>query len=137
MPVDAALTSEVRRRANGVCEYCRMPQSAQRVHFSIDHILARKHGGATDLGNLALCCLNCNCHKGPNVAGIDPLTGQLTPLFNPRREDWAEHFSWRGAELVGLTAVGRTTVEVLVINDPGYVSLRASLIAEGIFPPLP
>jgi hypothetical protein len=132
--VDAALTNQVRLRANGNCEYCRMPQSAQRIRFAIDHIVARQHGGATDLGNLALSCLHCNSHKGPNLAGIDPSTRQLTPLFNPRREVWSEHFSWQGAELVGQTAVGRTTVDVLAINDPDYVALRASLIAEGIFP---
>ncbi len=34
--------------------------------------------------NLALACLRCNRHKGPNVGSFDPLTGQLTPFFNPR-----------------------------------------------------
>lgn len=133
--LDTTLTLELRRRANGICEYCRIPQNVQRVRFSIDHITARQHGGLTVIENLALCCLHCNSHKGPNLVGIDPLNGQLTPLFNPRQQVWHDHFSWRGAEIAGRTAVGRSTIAVLAMNDPDYLALRASLIAEGIFPP--
>jgi hypothetical protein len=38
---------------------------------------------------------------------------------------------------VGLTAIGRTTVAVLNINDPFRVELRQGLIEEGLFPPRP
>lgn len=135
--VDPTLALNVRRRANGACEYCRMPQSAHRVRFSVDHIIARQHKGPTGLENLALCCLHCNSHKGPNLSGIDPETGQLSPLFNPRQQLWQDHFGWRGAEIVGRTSVGRSTIAVLAMNDPDYLAIRASLLAEGIFPPTP
>jgi hypothetical protein len=84
--------------------------------------------------NLALCCGQCNRHKGPNRAGIDPLTRQLTPLFHPRQQTWNDHFQWERAVLVGLTDVGRTTVDVLSINLPGRVAARQALIDEGALP---
>jgi hypothetical protein len=52
--------------------------------FEIDHIIPRKHSGATVEGYLALACFYCNRYKGANIAGIDPPTGQVHPLFHPR-----------------------------------------------------
>jgi len=66
------LAREVWRRAGNACEYCRMPQAFYPAPFQIDHIIARQHGGVTGIGNLALACLHCNAHKGPNIAGLDP-----------------------------------------------------------------
>jgi hypothetical protein len=37
--------------------------------------------------------------------------------------------------LVGRTATGRVTVELLRINDPFRVEFREELMAEGLFPP--
>jgi hypothetical protein len=113
-----------------------MPQAAYRFRFPIDHIIAQQHGGKTAPGNLALACLRCNAHKGPNIAGIDPQTRVITRLFHPRRDRWDEHFHWRGARLVGSTAIGRATIAVLNINDPSSMAVRQGLIAEGLFPPL-
>jgi hypothetical protein len=81
-----------------------------------------------------LACFPCNNHKGPNIAGRDPLTERIVRLFHPRRDKWHQHFEWRGPELMGLTPVGRATITVLEINLPHRVSLRQSLIEEGIFP---
>jgi hypothetical protein len=134
--MDESLAEEVRRRASDACEYCRMPQAFYpTVAFPIDHIIARQHGGRTRLGNLALSCLHDNSHKGPNIAGLDPLTGKLTKLFNPRRHKWERHFRWDGPYLVGRTSVGRVTVAVLAMNDPDVVEVRESLMEEGLFPP--
>jgi hypothetical protein len=105
------------------------------VPFPIDHIIALQHGGPTILGNLALSCLHDNSHKGPNIAGLDPVTKKLTKLFNPRRHKWERHFRWNGPYLVGRTAVGRVTVAVLAINDPDVVEVRAALLEERLFPP--
>ena len=102
--------------------------------FPIDHVIARQHGGLTTLGNLALSCLHDNSHKGPNIAGVDPLTGKLTKLFNPRRHKWERHFRWDGPYLVGRTDIGRTTVAVLAMNDADVVRVRRSLIEEGLLP---
>jgi hypothetical protein len=132
--MDKVLEEQVRTRAGDACEYCRLPQAASRIRFPVDHVTARQHGGATEPGNLALCCGRCNRYKGPNVAGIDPLTGRLTRLFNPRRDRWNRHFEWRDALLVGRTAVGRTTIAVLNVNHPLNVAVREQLLREGTFP---
>jgi hypothetical protein len=132
LAMDAALQRRIWRRARAICEYCRMPQSIDALPFHIDHIIARQHMGRTKSANLALACYNCNLHKGPNIAGLDPDTGQLTRLFNPRTDDWDMHFRSNGAHLMGLTAIGRTTIGVLAINQGVRVSHRASLIAEGV-----
>jgi 5-methylcytosine-specific restriction endonuclease McrA len=84
--MDESLAEQVRQRAGDACEYCLMPQAYYpTVPFPIDHIIARHHEGPTALHNLALACLHCNSHKGPNLTGIDPITKKLTKLFNPRR----------------------------------------------------
>jgi 5-methylcytosine-specific restriction endonuclease McrA len=88
----SGLADTVRRRAGDHCEYCRLPQSAFRRAFHIEHIVARQHGGTAGIDNLALACWPCNLKKGPNLTGIDPQTGQITPLFHPREDDWPEHF---------------------------------------------
>ncbi len=63
------------------------------------------------------------------------MTRKLTPLFNPRRHRWYRHFRWECAYLIGVTPIGRVTVELLKINDPFRVELRDELITEGLFPP--
>ena len=127
--IDAA----VRRRAKQACEYCRMPQALYRYRFQIDHIIAEKHRGKAVLSNLALACLHCNSLKGPNIAGLDEVTGKIVRLFNPRRDRWIRHFQWDGPNLFGRTSIGRVTVAVLNINDPDFVLAREELIREGLF----
>ena len=127
------LADKVRQRAHHVCEYCRMPQAYYpTVPFPIDHIIGKQHKGRSVLSNLANSCLHCNSHKGPNIAGIDPVSGKLTKLFHPRRHKWEHHFRWEGAKLRGRTAIGRATIRVLKINAPLRVILREELIAAGV-----
>jgi hypothetical protein len=130
--MDNALRSMVRRRAGDVCEYCRLPQAVSPfVRFHIEHVIARQHGGQSDFDNLALSCSSCNFHKGPNIAGIDHDTGQLAPLFHPRQHRWAEHFAWDGTVIVGLTPIGRATVELLAMNNWDRVEIRENLQSLG------
>ena len=133
--MERALEDLVWQRAGRCCEYCHMSQDHDDTPFEIDHIIARKHGGPTVAGNLALSCFFCNSFKGSDLSGLTPDTRKLTPLFNPRRHKWSRHFRWDGPQLVGRTAIGRVTVAVLRINDPFRVELRAGLIEEGLFPP--
>src|SRR5258708_26084833 len=111
--MDKALQQVVRGRAKGTCEYCRMPQGLDDLPFQIDHIIALKHSGSTTEDNLAFSCFYCNTHKGPNVAGVDPESGDIVRLFHPRRDVWEEHFYWVDALLKAHTAVGRATILVL------------------------
>jgi hypothetical protein len=121
----------VRSRAALRCEYCHLPESVSDLPHVVDHIRAIKHHGRTTLENLALCCGRCNLSKGPNVAGIDPATQRLTRLFNPRKDAWHGHFRWHGAVLIGVTSIGRTTVDVLDINNAHRLAARRVLSAAG------
>jgi hypothetical protein len=133
--MDDDLIQVVWQRAGGRCEYCQLLQAYSTILFEIDHIIALKHRGPTRASNLALSCFYCNSYKGSNISGRDPRTRKLTPLFNPRRHKWARHFRWNGPILVGRTAIGRVTIQVLEINEPEAVATRASLIAASLFPP--
>ena len=132
--MNESLIELVRRRADNACEYCLMPQAFYPVPFQIDHIVSRQHAGLTLLANLALSCLHCNSHKGPNIAGRDRITKQLAALFNPRRHSWARHFRWRGPFFVGRTPIGRVTVAVLNMNGDFLVRLREELMNDGVLP---
>jgi hypothetical protein len=122
-------------RARGCCEYCQLPESLTATPHEIDHIRSQKHRGRSTSPNLCLACFNCNSFKGSNVAGYDPDSGKLQPLFNPRTQTWSDHFAWRGPILRGKTPIGRTTIEVLRINLPLRVKHRQRLIRMGLFPP--
>lgn len=114
--MDEATRERVRSRAGNRCEYCQLRQEdSPLAKLHIEHIIPRKHGGNDRNANLALAWIDCNLHKGPNVAGLDHETGQLIELFHPRRHRWDEHFEWQGIYLVGKTPIGRVTVEVLAI----------------------
>jgi HNH endonuclease len=125
---------QVWKRARGRCEYCQLPQAFTSLPHELDHIRAKKHHGASTLANVCLACAACNLYKGPNAAGYDPDTGALVPLFNPRRDKWSKHFAWRGPILIGKTTVGRTTIDVLKINEQERVAHRAILMKLGAFP---
>jgi 5-methylcytosine-specific restriction endonuclease McrA len=122
----------VRQRAVSRCEYCHLPEEFSGLRFHVEHIVARQHGGTDDPTNLALACPECNFHKGTNLAGIDPATGQVTPLFHPRRDRWEEHFSRAGANVAGKTTVGRTTVSLLGMNTGDRFRLRRLLVQLGL-----
>jgi hypothetical protein len=126
--MEASVRELVRQRANGTCEYCRLSQNdVPLLTFHVEHIIPRKHGGSDDLSNLALACQHCNLHKGPNLTGIDPASGEIVALYHPRRDRWDEHFAVRDGMVVGLTAVGRTTVRVLEMDAPDQLDLRFEL----------
>jgi hypothetical protein len=101
------------------------------IAHEVDHVIAQKHGGPTELGNLALACPLCNQHKGTDLASLDPETGSLTPLYNPRQDRWQEHFALQGATIVGLSPVGRTTVRLLQLNAPARLTERELFIRLG------
>jgi hypothetical protein len=121
------------QRAEGRCEYCLFPQELGASAHQIDHIIAEKHGGRTHESNLALCCILCNLRKGSDIGTLDPATGQLTPIFNPRSESWREHFRIDGAEIVGITAIGRATAHFLQFNSIDRLTERAEFAIAGVF----
>jgi hypothetical protein len=129
--MDALTRDLVRQRAGDRCEYCRLHQEHSGLRHHIEHITARQHGGSDDAGNLALACHRCNVHKGTNLTGIDPQTAQVSPLFNPRRDQWSDHFAFQGARINGISAIGRATVQVLNMNDARRLELRTEVLKRG------
>lgn len=125
--IDAATRNLVRQRASGRCEYCGLAEEDDVYAFHIEHVVPMKHGGGSEEGNLALACHQCNLHKGSNLSGLDPDTGALTPLFNPRQDEWKEHFRRLGDFIKGTTDIDRTTVFVLCFNDEDRVETRRLL----------
>lgn len=132
--MDAATRNLVRQRAGDRCEYCQIPQAFVPVTFHVEHVIPKQHGGSDDPDNLCYACNRCNLHKGPNLTGIDSDSGQIVPLFDPRRQSWADHFDWHGALIVGRTPTGRATVQVLQMNAARRLRLRIRLRARGLFP---
>lgn len=128
--MDDALKHSVRQRAGQRCEYCQVHQRYYPDYtFHVEHVIARQHHGSDDVTNLALACHLCNNKKGPNLSGIDPETGQLTPLFHPRDHHWDEHFRLNDDGTIhGLTDVGRTTVDVLGMNVDLRVQIRQEIL---------
>jgi HNH endonuclease len=114
--VSAVLRRLVIERAKEKCEYCQFPQSASLFAFEMEHIIAEKHGGITEAENLALSCPCCNRFKGSDLGSIDPETQQLTPFFNPRQQQWQEHFCLEEGIIIAQTPEGRVTVKILQFN---------------------
>ena len=94
----------------------------------IEHVIPRQHRGDDSLENLALACPFCNQHKGSNLAGIDPVSGQMVRLFNPRQDRWKDHFKMTGIRIFGLTEIGRATVAVLAMNHPHQLWERRHIV---------
>lgn len=127
----------VRARANEVCEYC-LASSLYSFHaFTIDHVVPISKGGKNDQDNLVFSCQYCNSSKYNKVASLDLLTGNLVPLFNPRRDNWSEHFIWNDgfSSIIGITPIGRATVICLKMNRESAQNLRTVLYQFGVHPP--
>jgi hypothetical protein len=135
--ITAHLKRLVIERAAGCCEYCRSQSRFAPEPFSVEHIVPRATGGATEESNLALSCQGCNSYKAVRTNAPDSLTGLSAALFNPRQQKWSEHFAWAEDYTVirGLTATGRATVAALRLNREGLINLRWILYITGEHPP--
>ena len=124
-------------RAEGRCEYCRSPAAFAHQSFSLEHIRPRSRQGKRTVGNLALSCQGCNNHKYTRTKARDPVSEEIVVLFHPRRHRWAEHFVWTedATQILGLTRIGRATVEALQLNRVALVNLRRVLVEAGEHPP--
>ena len=132
--VSTLLRRLVIERAGGYCEYCLLPMAFATHAHEPDHVIPIQHGGTSAATNLALACFRCNRNKGPNIGSFDPVTGQLTPFFNPRRQQWVEHFIIKDGEILPLTAEGRVTIKILQFNTPIRVEERRRLQQLGVYP---
>ena len=132
-----SIVEQVRRRANYLCEYCHPAEQWQYVPFSLDHVIPLAHGGKESLDNLSLACFHCNRRKSDLTEALDPTTGEIVPLFNPRLHSWSDHFTWSADKLriIGLTPTGLATIERLGLNRERVVRLRAADLLVDRHPP--
>jgi hypothetical protein len=134
--MDARTREFVRQRPSWRCEYCGFPEGAlPYLFFHVDHIIAKQHLDVVsdDPEFLAWACSECNYNKGPNLVSIDPITKQITDLFNPRRDSWIDHFSIDRGRIVGRTPAERATARLLNMNAPRLARLRSRLEDQGEF----
>jgi hypothetical protein len=80
--------------------------------------------------------VSCSLRKGALADALDPISGLLVELFNPRKQAWNDHFRWDGELIVPLTAIGRATVHALAMNRPLIVSIRCEETLRGRHPPI-
>lgn len=135
--VTAQQRQRIIERAKGQCEYCRCPADFATQSFSVEHIIPASRGGKTILDNLALACPGCNAHKYIKTEVPDPIDRTLVPLYNPRTQKWQDHFRWNeeSTRIIGLTPIGRATVDTLQMNRPGVMNIRRILFITGLHPP--
>lgn len=135
MTINELTRQLVRKRAGYLCEYCHSPEKISTSRFTIDHIQPRSLGGSDNSDNLALACSRCNQHRYNFIVGRDVETSAILPLFNPRQQQWSDHFNWNayGTKIVGTTPIGRATCERLDLNDERYRGERSIQEARALW----
>lgn len=131
------LDQEIRRQAKNRCGYCHSPQDLLPFKLEIEHLKPQASGGESVEDNLWLACRECNAHKAAKINAVDPLTGKTVRLFNPRKQNWFEHFefSYDNSEIIGKTACGRATVGCLQMNSIYQTTARMAWNETNKFPP--
>jgi hypothetical protein len=62
---------------------------------------------------------------------VDPLTKRIVPLFNPRTDQWSEHFRTEGGRIIALTPIGRATAALLHFGEADREEARHNLWLAG------
>ena len=139
MTVSTRLRQQIAAQARYRCGYCQTQETVSGIPLTIEHIAPKAQGGPDDEENLWLSCRLCNEAKGARSEAIDLLTGSTVPLYNPRTQNWTEHFVWDNGStsVVGLTPIGRATVSALSLNSDLRVRARAIWVQAGYHPPKP
>lgn len=135
LPAD--LHTRLRDADDHRCAYCLTAEATTGQPMTVDHIVPRSQGGASQFENLCFACRRCNEFKAGRTHADDPLSGVRVPLFHPRRDVWTEHFMWdeSGILLLGLTPTGRATIPALNMNNPIIVAARRRWVGVGWHPP--
>jgi hypothetical protein len=131
------LRAAVEEADRGLCRYCLASELNTGMPLTYDHIHPRSKGGETSFENVCRACRPCNEFKSDATHALDPLTGEPTPLFNPRAEAWTTHFTWSadGTRVEGVSAVGRATIVALRMNRPAIITARGRWAEAGWHPP--
>ena len=131
--ISAELRRQVIARAERICEYCLIHEDDTFFGCHIDHTLSEKHGGQTQADNLALSCTFCNLHKGSDIASLSSV-GALYRFFNPRIDQWSEHFVLNGDAIQPQTEIGEVTARIFQFNVAERILERQALIEVARYP---
>lgn len=137
MSISPGLRQQVAEQARYCCGYCLTQERISGIPLTIEHLLPKAKGGQDNLENLWLSCRLCNEAKGVLTEVLDPESGLLVSLFNPRSQSWTEHFAWdaTGIQIIGQTDIGRATVMALNLNSEFRLRTRAIWVEAGWHPP--
>jgi HNH endonuclease len=135
--ISKTLKKAVFERADFICEYCLAVLAYSPQPFEAEHIVPISKAGDDDIENLDCACGGCNGSKYNKTHAADPFDGKIVPLFHPRQMSWYEHFIWSPDFLyiIGLTEIGRATVEALALNRIGLINFRRALLKLGAHSP--
>lgn len=131
--ISLTLRRLVEDRADGRCEYCLVHRDDVGTAHEVDHVRSVKHSGKATKDNLAYSCLECNRFKGSDLGSVD-IDGEFFSFYNPRRDDWNDHFRIVGARIEALTPTGEVTVRILQLNSSRRVRDRSRLQDLGAYP---
>ena len=134
--MNKSLRKQIKERARYLCEYCLSPEHFCPAYYEGDQITPVSAGGEDSFENLANSCGGCNNNKSNATEAIDPSTGQTVPLYNPRIHNWADHFVWNNnyTLMLGISPIGRATIQKLKLNRQEVVNLRGLLVTVGLHP---
>lgn len=135
--ISKELRRQVAEASRYRCGYCLTQEEIVGAEMDVDHIIPEALNGPTEEANLWLACSRCNEYKGDRATARDPQTGEIVPLFHPRKQRWEDHFAWteRASIILGLTQTGRATVETLRLNRSSLVRARRRWVSVGWHPP--
>ena len=132
--VNAQQRQQVAGRAYHVCEYCLLHEEDTFWGCQIDHSISRKHGGNSDLENLAWACASCNNYKGSDISTLVGHPLCLTRLYHPRQDRWSDCFRINSYRIEPHNAPGLATEKLLQLNQNSRVLERAVLGRTGRYP---
>lgn len=132
--ISNTLRQKIAERAGFRCEYCLLTEAVSFYSFHAEHIRSKKHGGKSELVNLAYSCPDCNYFKGSDVATYGPDDEGFIRFFHPRKDNWEEHFEIKDGHVFGKTEIGKATESIFKFNDPERLIFRKQLIALGLYP---
>jgi 5-methylcytosine-specific restriction endonuclease McrA len=114
--ISEKIRQKIIEQANGLCEYCLQSNLFSFTPHQIDHIISLKHGGKTELENLAYACFGCNNAKSSDVGTVLLPERIFIRLFNPRTDNWNDHFEIYLGKFYAKTQIGEATIKVLNLN---------------------
>jgi hypothetical protein len=134
--IPVALRRKVHAHFLERCGYCKTPESLTVVTFEVEHIIPRSLGGLTEFENLCLACPSCNRFKSNRLQGVTD-AGVECRLFHPQKDLWLEHFDWsvNGTHILGLTDIGKATLQLLRMNRSSLIEVRSLWVLLGKHPP--